>query len=151
MFLFLVVLAVSELISVFAFSFWLAPVLLLGIALNKKANNISDAIALPLMVLISIWQLCYWTMWAACCALIASHFVLTTETSRGWIYHLLALFSSLVPLGYLTNAENNANGVQLGEAGATKGGILYSMFTVAVFVVFWIWPQLINLPLWWLK
>ena len=151
MFIFLLVLAVSEFVCVFAFSFWLAPILFLGAVASKTTKKLPDFFVWPFMAVSWMWQLYFWATWAAISFLIAAHFVQTTETFHGWIYYLFALVSSAVPLGYLANAEDRANGVRPGEGGASKGAAIYSFFTIVVFVVYWIWPQALKLPLWWLK
>lgn len=139
---------ISDFIAVIIFSFYLMlfliPIYPLGFFEDKISKNTQSVITFSFVALAGIAQLYYWVLWSAYCAYTVQYYMNSPEVIYSWLYYLIGFFAATGPIGYLSSKEQKLTTTNDENKNVQKGTFYYSLLAVIMYIVFLIWPDIMN-------
>jgi hypothetical protein len=90
-------------------------------------------------------QIYYWTIWASFCVFTARFYINSPNVRHPWIYFLVAFLFVCGPIGWLSHKESQTAQTIQDQKRINKGTFLYSIVSILAFVIFLIWPKIMEL------
>ena len=145
-FFFLLLIADFPAIMLFSFglSAFLAP-----LALLAKSKDPPVIVIIPFLILVVAFQIYFWGAWSAFCVAVAYNFASKPEVTWDWLYFITGFFESTSLIGWLSYKERMGSSAE-DQRGIAAGTMWYSLVAIAAYLVFAIWPDLMNVPYGWL-
>jgi len=144
---FFFLLLIAGLPAIFLFSFgviaFLAP-----LALFAKSEKPPVVAMVPFMILAGAFQIYFWGGWSAFCVAVAYNFTSKPEVTWDWLYFVTGFFQSTALIEWLSYKERMVRTAE-DQRSIQSGTMWYSLVAIAAYIVFAIWPHLMNAPYGW--
>lgn len=108
---------------------------------ETRLQALMPVFSYPVMAIMSIANVYILAGWSAYCAFRTVAFASHPEVTHGWLYYITGFSLCEGPLGYMASKEGPET---------PTGTFLHVVIAMAAFVVFCIWPILMDLPYGWL-
>ncbi|MEX0662944.1 MAG: hypothetical protein WEA58_02170 [Balneolaceae bacterium] len=145
--LFNLLLLFAGFVAVFIFSITLV-IIMSPLFLVSDSEDPAKILMYPLIGIGGIYQVYFWALWASYCVAITYKFT-TDPATWSWLYFICGFLWCVSLIGWLSSKEQQG-AKSLSEVKSIQGGsTFYSIIAVAAFIVFALWPSLMEMPFGW--
>jgi hypothetical protein len=144
---FAIKLLIGSFVTPFIFSLILMPVMGLVILATKgeKTNKIVLYFFLAIALIVQVY---FWGLWASYCSIITLDYTSHLSAIK-WLYYILGLLFCIAPIGYMASKERGMSTSIEEIRSNDKNANLYSFVAILFYVLFLIFPFLMNIPYGW--
>jgi hypothetical protein len=139
---------IANFLSILIFSFYLSGLFLLTyplLALSQKLRSgFSTIISFLTILILGLVQIYFWSNWAAYLSTNVQFYINSPFVKHSWIYYVAGFFAVGGPLGWLSNKESQTAQNPEETKNIQSGTVYYSLISFAAFIIFCIWPNLMN-------
>lgn len=138
----------ADFIATIIFSFilmvLLLPIYLVSLISEKFSEKFALLLYYPFIIITVIGQFYFWIIWASFCAYTVNYHIDSPSVIHLWLYYVTGFFAVSAPIIWFGAKESRLTESDLENKSNQKGTVVYSLFAIIGYVVFCVWPELMD-------